>query len=176
MRRWVLLVAVILLTSSVTAWGAYHHAGERDAARFLEVYPEKKGTKLDHCALCHTGGSVTNKKGKTITLGSCQYCHEITKYGKASSVVWAETLNVYGVDYKSHDRDVAKIDALDSDGDGTINRNFASRTGDDAWEAGVVPLTLAGSVLTEGFGDGAALDDAGAAALAVLACGSLTLP
>ncbi len=32
-------------------WCAYHHEGEKDAEKFLTVYPNKAGTKLDHCAL-----------------------------------------------------------------------------------------------------------------------------
>jgi hypothetical protein len=30
--------------------------GDTDSDRVLDLYPELAGTKLDSCALCHTGG------------------------------------------------------------------------------------------------------------------------
>ena len=118
--------AVLMLTASNSAWGAYHHEGERDAAKFLDVYPEMKGTKLDHCALCHSGGEIV-KRGKTIELGSCQWCHEHWGYhGEGGATALAETLNNYGTAYKDADRNVAAIETikpLDSDGDGVSNHD-----------------------------------------------------
>ena len=52
----VLWIVILILTICFPAFSAYHHEGEKDANKFLEAYPEKAGTKLDHCALCHSGG------------------------------------------------------------------------------------------------------------------------
>ena len=41
---------------------AYHHAGEADAPIFLLAYPNKAGTKLDSCSLCHSGGSYHQRR------------------------------------------------------------------------------------------------------------------
>lgn len=99
------------------ALAAYHHAGEQDAPNFQKVYPGKVGTKLDNCALCHTGG----KEGKK-TYGSCQWCHY--KYGYDASGDITLTLNPYGKDYLAKGRSAAAlsdIEKLDSDGDGHDN-------------------------------------------------------
>lgn len=69
---------------------AYHHEGEKDAEKFLSAYPDKRGTKLDHCATCHAGGSYESK-GKVTSLGSCQWCHY--KYGYDASGSILETMN-----------------------------------------------------------------------------------
>ena len=125
MKRWLLLTAAIVLATGATAWGAYHHAGEDDAKNFIAVYSGKKGTKLDHCALCHKGGEVYNKKkDKYITMGSCQYCHEITRYGADEPVDWAATLNSYGTAYNAAGRNeqaITNIKGDDSDNDGHTN-------------------------------------------------------
>ena len=97
---------------------AYHHEGERDAAKFLNVYPNKKGTKLDHCSLCHTGGSYVNNKGQTVSLGSCQWCHDTYGYDGSGNI--ADTMNPYGIAFKANGRNEVAIQAiatLDSDGD-----------------------------------------------------------
>jgi hypothetical protein len=111
------LVIVLVLTSSV-GFCAYHHEGETDARNFLAVYPEKAGTKLDHCSLCHGGGSYVDNKGKTVTLGSCQWCHY--SYGYDGSGNIETTMNPYGHDYQSNGRNAAAVQAIknmDSDGD-----------------------------------------------------------
>ncbi|MRR59134.1 MAG: hypothetical protein EG824_13110 [Deltaproteobacteria bacterium] len=108
-----LLLALCLPELAVAA---YHHAGEADAPKFLNVYPDKAGTKLDNCALCHRGGTTTDTKPKT--LGSCQWCHY--KYGYDASGVITETLNDYGKDYLAKGRSEAalrEIESVDSDGD-----------------------------------------------------------
>lgn len=56
------IVVIVVLLAVCTWWGtsvfaAYHHEGENDASRFLGAYPDKAGTKLDNCNLCHKGGS-----------------------------------------------------------------------------------------------------------------------
>ncbi len=100
---------------------AYHHQGERDSGNFLKVHPDKLSGKLDHCALCHSGGQM-EKSGEKVTLGSCQWCH--FKYGYDGKGPLAETLNPYGRDYLKHGRNDAAVKAIasiDSDGDGFSN-------------------------------------------------------
>jgi hypothetical protein len=122
-KRWVFVLgflAAMGFTFSL-AFSAYHHMGEQDAPRFLAVHPEKAGTKLDNCALCHSGGSYTSG-GKTTTLGSCQWCHY--KYGYDKSGDIRATLNPYGKAYSDAGRTeqaIRDIESLDSDGDGFGN-------------------------------------------------------
>lgn len=116
-----LAVVALLVTGPGSGWSAYHHEGEDDSAKFLSVYPEKAGSKLDHCALCHSGGSYESG-GKITTLGSCQWCHY--KYGYDGSGDILDTLNSYGLDYMSRGSTktaVEDIADLDSDGDGFSN-------------------------------------------------------
>jgi hypothetical protein len=119
----VFLVATVMIWASpVTSWCAYHHEGESDTAKFLTVYPEKAGTKLDHCALCHSGGSYEDSKGKTVTLGSCQWCHYTYGYDAHGNIM--DTLNQYGLDYLNGGKStsaIEDIEGLDSDGDGYTN-------------------------------------------------------
>ena len=117
-----IVLAVTLLTAQLVR-SAYHHMGEIDSGIFLTVYPEKAGTKLDNCNLCHSGGSYVNTSGKTVALGSCQWCHY--KYGYDASGDINETLNTYGKAYKSAGRSTAGVIAIekdDSDGDGYTNK------------------------------------------------------
>jgi cytochrome c553 len=116
MRRFhVLSVAVSFLALTVmasVALAAYQHAGDADtdAKVFLNVYPLKKSTKLDNCALCHSGGSVTSST-KTTTYGSCQWCH--LKYGYDMSGDITLTLNSYGKDYLTNGRNEAALRAIE---------------------------------------------------------------
>ena len=87
-------IASIFIVAMV-CYAAYHHMGEIDSGIFLSVYPDKAGTKLDSCNLCHSGGSYVDGKGKTVTLGSCQWCHY--SYGYDSSGDIDSTLNSYGM-------------------------------------------------------------------------------
>lgn len=115
-----LMMVSLLLVSSALA--AYHHQGERDADKFLNAYPAKTGTKLDNCNLCHSGGSYVNSKGKTVELGSCQWCHQTYGYDGAGNI--ADTINTYGAAFKNGGRNaqaVVQIVGLDSDGDGYSN-------------------------------------------------------
>ena len=116
----IFIVVLTLLCASI-ALSAYHHEGEKDAAKFLSIYPSKAGTKLDHCSLCHTGGQY-EKNGKMVSMGSCQWCHY--KYGYDAKGNILETMNVYGKAYHDNGRNEAAITAiadLDSDGDGYTN-------------------------------------------------------
>jgi hypothetical protein len=105
-------------------YAAYTHEGEIDSPRFHAVYPQTAGTKLDSCTLCHRGGSYVSG-GKTTNLGSCQWCHYKSNYGKREKYNYAETLNSYGKDYLGRGRNEAAVKAmadLDSDGDGYSNK------------------------------------------------------
>ena len=111
---------IALLASPV--FSAYHHEGEEDAAKFLEAYPEKMGTKLDHCALCHSGGQYEKKPDVWVSLGSCQWCHHSYKYDGSGNI--GNTMNPYGLDYLANGRSAAAIEAInseDSDEDGYPN-------------------------------------------------------
>jgi hypothetical protein len=124
MKRAIVILAITaaaLCLIPSAGFCAYHHEGESDAARFLAVYPDKAGTKLDHCSLCHSGGSYMSK-GKTTTLGSCQWCHY--KFGYDASGEILDTLNSYGLAYRNSGSSQSAITAiadLDSDGDGYKN-------------------------------------------------------
>jgi hypothetical protein len=118
----ILFSVVVSLIMAASAYGAYHHEGERDADKFLSVYPAKAGTKLDNCNLCHSAGAYVNSKGKTVEVGSCQWCHQTYGYDGAGDI--EDTINVYGAAYKNAGRNadaVGQIDGLDSDGDSYSN-------------------------------------------------------
>jgi hypothetical protein len=118
------MMAVVLVLALFTAhvgFAAYNHAGDTDSVNFRTVYPDKVGTKLDSCTLCHSGGSYESG-GKTTVLGSCQWCHY--KYGYDASGNIDDTLNPYGKDYLKNGRNDSAIQAinnLDSDSDGYPN-------------------------------------------------------
>jgi hypothetical protein len=122
-RTWVTVLCLFLVFGlSTIGFAAYHHEGEQDSPKFVAVYPQTAGTKLDLCATCHTGGSYVNSKGKTVSLGSCQWCHYSYGYDASGNIV--DTLNNYGKDYFVNGRSEAALQAiqgLDSDGDGYSN-------------------------------------------------------
>lgn len=100
---------------------AYYHMGEIDSPNFAAVYPDRVGTKLDSCNLCHSGGAMS-VGGKTTNVGSCQWCHYSFGYDSSGNIL--DTLNGYGMAYLAHGRSkaaVRAIDGLDSDGDGYTN-------------------------------------------------------
>jgi len=106
------------------AWGAYHHGGDTDSDVFAGVYTATRETKLDSCALCHSGGAYEKSPGNRVSLGSCQWCHH--EYGYDATGDIDATLNPYGRDYKNHGRNAAAllaIEDLDSDGDTFGNRD-----------------------------------------------------
>ncbi len=109
---------------SIPVFAAYHHMGDTDSERVLEAYPQVAGTKLDRCSLCHTGGQYEKKPDKWVSLGSCQWCHYRFGYDGSGDIL--DTLNAYGMDYRSRVLDgdpepFAAIEPLDSDGDGYRN-------------------------------------------------------
>ena len=122
-RKIVCMTAFFLIMVMVSpGFAAYHHEGENDSDKFISVYPDKTGTKLDHCALCHSGGQYTNSKGKLVSLGSCQWCHYSYGYDASGNIL--NTMNAYGKDYHDNGRNAAAIttiEGLDSDGDGFTN-------------------------------------------------------
>ncbi len=131
-------VLVILILCSGTAFPAYHHEWERDSANFSQVYPDKAGTKLDQCALCHSGGKYEKSEGKFTSLGSCQWCHYSYGYDAKGNIL--DTMNAYGKAYHDNGRNadaVRKIEDADSDGDGFSNKaeiaalRFPGDAGDD---------------------------------------------
>jgi hypothetical protein len=120
MRR-ILILALLFATVPLTVYGAYHHGGDTDSEIALQAYPAIKGTKLDSCALCHSGGEY-EKKGVLVELGSCQWCHYSYGYDEKGDI--AKTLNGYGQAYLSSGKTVGALSALDaedSDGDGFAN-------------------------------------------------------
>ncbi len=106
-----------ILFSVNKGYSAYQHSLEVDSSYFISVYPDKAGTKLDSCNLCHSGSP--DKK-----MGSCQWCHSKYGYDEPHGNI-DETLNPYGMAYKTAGRSSAAVQAienLDSDGDGYSNK------------------------------------------------------
>jgi len=125
----VLTGILFLLLAASFCFSSYHHMGEKDSAEFLKVYPDRKDTKLDSCALCHTGGQYKNSSGALIGMGSCQWCHY--KYGYDGKGNIKETLNPYGNNYLLNGRNAGSIAAIalkDSDGDGYKNEEEVEAT------------------------------------------------
>jgi hypothetical protein len=116
------VIAVLMMSSARRGESAYHHMGEKDTDIFLTVYPKCRGTKLDNCSLCHSGGSYGTKES-TVNLGSCQWCHY--KYGyTAPHGDIMDTLNPFGRNYLEAGRSaeaIRSIERKDSDADGYVN-------------------------------------------------------
>ena len=124
MKKKMVFLTTLFLVSIMLSPGfaAYHHEGEHDSDNFISVYPDKAGTKLDHCALCHSGGQYEKKPGVWVSLGSCQWCHYSYGYDGSGNIL--ETMNAYGKDYHDNGRNAASIRAIeniDSDGDSFTN-------------------------------------------------------
>jgi len=140
--RHFLLVLLAMLLLPVGSFAAYHHQGESDSDKFLSAYPELTGTKLDHCASCHSGGEIQKKSGP-MKLGSCQWCHDTYGYDGAGEI--DDTMNAYGIAFKAAGRNAAAVPAIenqDSDGDGYTNgAEIAARTfpGDADDHPGLTP-------------------------------------
>lgn len=71
---------------------------------------------------------------------------------------------------------IGNVSGVVCPGDGTIEQVFAQYVDEDLYEGGFAPYVLDGSVLTAFPGDGAVFTVDEAFALAVLDCGSLSLP
>lgn len=124
MKTFLVLTGISFLVFTATlGFSSYHHMGEKDSAEFLKVYPDKKNTKLDSCALCHAGGQYKNSSNATTSMGSCQWCHY--KYGYDGKGSIKETLNPYGNDYLLNGRSAESVSVIaskDSDSDGYSNK------------------------------------------------------
>ena len=92
MVAWIALALAIGWASPAMA--AYNHLGDKDSRVLRSVYPAAVGTKLDSCALCHSGGSTTSG-GKTTNYGSCQWCHTTYGYSAPHGNIKL-TINAYG--------------------------------------------------------------------------------
>ncbi len=118
-----IIMGIIFISLSASAvFSGYHHMGEKDLPQFLQAFPDKGNTKLDSCALCHTGGQYEKRPGVFVSMGSCQWCHY--RYGYDGKGDISDTLNPYGKDYLANGRDAASVIAInpkDSDGDGYTN-------------------------------------------------------
>lgn len=122
LKRSVFILLAFIFFGAIVAYAAYHHEGERDADKFLAAYPDMAGTKLDNCALCHSGGEY-EKRGEMVPMGSCQWCHYSYGYDGAGEI--DDTINEYGAAYKTAGRNttaITSIETLDSDGDGYTNK------------------------------------------------------
>ena len=117
-----LTVLLALAMGATTTWGAYHHGSDTDSDVVASVYPAIQATKLDSCALCHSGGEYEKKPGKWVSLGSCQWCHYEFGYDGSGDI--DATLNDYGRDYLNNGKNanaLSAIEGIDSDGDGYSN-------------------------------------------------------
>lgn len=118
MKKTTVLTVLLLLWPLMNVYGAYHHGGDTDSEKVLQLYPEIAGTKLDSCALCHTGGAYERRPGRMIDMGSCQWCHLSYGYDGAGNI--EDTLNDYGLAYLQEGKDIAALQEIashDSDGD-----------------------------------------------------------
>ena len=114
-------IVAMWLGGVAPAFAAYNHAGDTDSPNFRAAYPASVGSKLDSCALCHSGGSYVSS-GKTVIDGSCMWCHYTSNYTAAN--VTTATLNAYGTAYLNGGRTQGALTAIaqaDSDGDGYTN-------------------------------------------------------
>jgi len=104
------------------------HATDLDSNNFVTAYPSARGTRLDDCQTCHKAGDIyrPNKSGTPTwyTYNPCLYCHLIIHPDNSiingAPTGYADTLNVYGVDYRNSGRNVFAlfhIQNWDSDND-----------------------------------------------------------
>ena len=122
MKKSILAVLAVLLGFYTASKAAYHHEGEADTPNFIAAYPALEGTKLDSCALCHSGGEYEKSPETFVTVGSCQWCHMIYGYDGSGDI--EATLNPFGRDYRNAGRNARAfrtIENADSDGDGYSN-------------------------------------------------------
>lgn len=138
MRKILVLIILSVFLPFWSANAAYHHGGDTDSELALQTLPSIEGTKLDSCALCHTGGEYEKKPGRVISMGSCQWCHYSYGYDESGDI--DTTLNSYGEAYKLNGRSaeaLISIEDLDSDQDGYYNKDeiaairFPGDEGDD---------------------------------------------
>jgi len=118
-------------TTTVTSQAYGHHDTDKaDTANFVNVYPNKVGTRLDSCQTCHKSFVFTS--GDKIKPKSvCDYCHLVNRPDMTNGAPTlydngaqpgsiADTLNAYGVAYRDSGRSqkaLRDIAGQDSDGD-----------------------------------------------------------
>ncbi len=103
------------------------HETDADMNNLVAVYNYLVGTRLDDCQTCHKGGDIVYAT-KTVAFNACSFCH-LVPYPDATIVSgapanYADTLNSYGVDYKTNGRSQAairQIASMDSDGDSYVS-------------------------------------------------------
>src|SRR5665647_145699 len=108
------------------------HENDADMRGFIRQYPTAAGTRLDDCQTCHRGGIKGLDTEREYS--PCGYCHLLVypnaRYASGVPSSAADTLNAYGLAYRSAGRTFeafAAIDGQDSDGDG--HRNGAEIAG-----------------------------------------------
>jgi hypothetical protein len=138
-----LIIAVILLTTASIACNVFDsggdvyypssrsyqgHEGDLDMDNFVHANPKVVATRLDDCQTCHTGGDVDYGGGDIESLNPCSFCHLITfpdpDIQSGAPTAYVQTLNPYGLDYRSHGRSVQALNQirnLDSDKDSHSN-------------------------------------------------------
>jgi hypothetical protein len=139
-RRSLVLPFIGALALGLLAWGgrgalsqepavsrAYvGHENDADMKGFIRRYPKAAGTRLDDCQTCHRGGIKGTDTEREYS--PCGYCHLLEfpnpRYATGVPKSAADTLNVYGRDYRIAGRTLEAfraIDGRDSDGDGAAN-------------------------------------------------------
>jgi hypothetical protein len=133
------------------------HETDADMKGFIRAYITAAGTRLDDCQTCHRGGDPGTDTEREVS--PCSYCHLIDfpnpRYKTGVPETYADTLNPYGLDYKTSGRAFSSFAAIarrDSDGDGYPNATEVAdlrNPGDPASRPGlpIVPT------VTLGWGD-----------------------
>ena len=102
------------------------HENDADMRGFIRQYPAAAGTRLDDCQTCHRGGVKGTDTEREYS--PCGYCHLLVypnaRYASGVPKTAADTLNAYGLAYRSAGRTYGSFAAIaekDSDGDGYRN-------------------------------------------------------
>ncbi len=111
MRKLLFVSFLLFILPVASAIGAYHHGEDTDSDIVLDVYPAIEGTKLDSCALCHSGGEYEKKAGVFVSMGSCQWCHSSFGYDESGDI--NSTMNEYELDYQTQEKSREAIAAIE---------------------------------------------------------------
>lgn len=105
-------------SSGVTSRAYAGHDYERDTQILVSAYKDIAGTRLDDCQTCHTYGTVQTSS-KTYDYNPCMFCHLIPYPDNGiitgAPTTYADTLNPYGLDYKTAGRDKAALRSIEDD-------------------------------------------------------------
>jgi hypothetical protein len=111
------------------------HEGDVDMNRFVSVYPFVRGTRLDDCQTCHTGGDIlfdttvdpATPEQEWESFYSCNYCHFIpfpdSDIITGAPVTYEDTLNSYGLAYKNAGRKASSLRSIEDDDSDTDGHN-----------------------------------------------------